>query len=93
MIADETLDALATKLNALELTTDEADALAALVARAAIATGNDVEGFGWDEGVAAVKAGQPMGVMTHPYFSANGLKVSLGISAELGAGAVKPPRT
>jgi hypothetical protein len=90
MTTDQTLEALAAKLNAMDLSPDEASALSAIMTRAAAVQPDDVEGFGWDEGVAAVKAGQPMGVMTHPYFATEGLKMSLGISAELGGGRVRP---
>ena len=44
---------LATKLDALELTSDEEAALGTLLG--ARPAGEDVEGFGWDEGVAAFR--------------------------------------
>lgn len=73
---------LAEKLDGLDLTAQEEQALGVLL-RAEGSTG-DVEGFGWDEGVAAVMGNQRLRVRGFNI----GMPPSLGISAELGAGHV-----
>ena len=75
---DEVCESLAAKLNGLDLTGPEGEALATIMKRAGAASDDDVEGYGWDEGVAAVKAGGPSQIMSHPYFGSLGIKVALG---------------
>ena len=82
----EVLAGVSEKLNGLDLTETESEALASIVVRSASLNEAEVWGFGREEGVAALKEKEASRVMTHPYFTASSVSFSLGISAELGAG-------
>lgn len=55
---DVDLDALASKLNAADLTEGERAALDLIIERAVSADEAEVTGFGWEEGVAALRIGK-----------------------------------
>jgi len=79
------LRTLAEKLNGLDLTADEERALGALLGvQHALEDGAETQGFGWEEGVAAV--------VGRPHVQIRGFNIgmppSTSISAELGAGFV-----
>jgi len=82
----DAIEGLAEKLSGLELTDAEGSALLAVLARAgASSSGDDVSGFGWDEGVAAVKAPGQSGLygpmMDYRKIDQKALRFSLGSKA------------
>jgi hypothetical protein len=71
-IDEGVLGTLADKLNGLDLSDAEGAALSSILGRAAGADTDEVSGFGWDEGVAAVRDPAPPQVSGNPLV---GLKI------------------
>jgi len=78
-IDEGVLGTLADKLNGLDLSDAEGAALSSILARAAVADADEVSGFGWEEGVAAVRDPAPPQISAHPLV---GLKID---SRQLGS--------
>jgi len=83
---EHAIEGLAAKLSGLELTDAEGSALLAVLARAgASGSGDEVSGFGWEEGVAAVTAPGRSGLygpmMDYLKIDQKALRFSLGFKA------------